>query len=741
MKVVLAEKPSVARDLATFLGANTRHEGYFEGNGYQVTWAFGHMVSLKEPEHYDPFFKKWSIATLPIIPSQFQLQVIDDKGTKKQFGIIKKLMKAANELIVATDAGREGELIFRYIQTMAECTHKPWKRLWLSSLTEEALQVAFKNMKPGKDYDNLYAAAKCRSEADWIVGLNATRNFTVRFGGGNMLWSVGRVQTPVLAMLVNRDDEIRHFKKEPFWEVLTKYRDVVFKLKGDRFSAKEKADAILNKITGHPFVIQKVASKSEQELPPQLFDLTELQKEMNRRLGMSAADTLQIAQTLYEQKFITYPRTDSRYLSGDMKGEVVKVLKSLLQIKEAEIKPLNLEALSFSNRIINDKKVTDHHAIIPTGKIPGAIANEVRLVYEAIVLKTIAIFYPPCVKEVTTVLGASNQEPFQARGIRVLSPGWTALYSSHLNPGKFGKEAAQVFGLERATIAGRQGASEDQKLAAKPTLPKFQDSGGLSICPKVKQEDANEKEEQQLPLFKEGESGPHFPYVLQGYTKPPSHYTENSLLGAMETAGRQVEDEALKEALKEKGLGTVATRASIIEILLKRGYIVRKGKSLLATDLGRYLIAIIYDPNLKSAELTGDWESRLKKMEQGKFSSLDFMEEIARFTKQVIVSSDMTKIEYESYGPCPKCKSQIIKGRVGYGCSRWKEGCSFVLWKEHKGKELNEGQIRCLLQRRVLLDPIDGAILSFSLAGDLMEIPIPVDRGVRKTFSPKRSKF
>ncbi len=693
MKVILTEKPSVARDIADHLGAKQRHEGYFEGNGYQITWAFGHLIALKDPEEYDPSLKKWSIATIPFIPSSFELKVVDDKGIKKQFGIIKKLLKAASEIICATDAGREGELIFRYILTMVQCSHKPWKRLWLSSLTEEALHKAFTNLKHGADYNNLYAAAKCRSEADWIVGLNATRNYTVRYGSGKTLWSVGRVQTPVLAMIVNRDDEIRHFKSEPFWEILTTYRGVNFKLKAERFKQKNQAEILLAKVKDHPLTISKIAVKSENDYPPLLYDLTDLQRDMNKRFGMSAADTLQIAQTLYEQKLITYPRTDSRYLTEDLKTQVVQTLHKLRQLKGKEIEPLDLSLLTFSSRIINNKKVTDHHAIIPTGKIPGTLQYQAQSVYEAIVTRLIAAFYPNCVKEITSVEGISNSEIFQVKGIRIVAPGWTVLY-----PKK----------------------SEEKKITQPST------------------------EAQELPQFQKGESGPHAPFITEGKTNPPAHYNENALLGAMETAGKLVEDENLKEALKEKGIGTPATRASIIETLLKRKYIQRNGKSLTATDLGRYLIALIQDPNLKSPELTGEWEAKLKEIEQGKFNETDFMQKIATFIKQVVTGSDLTTIDFNNYGSCPKCKSPIIKGNRGYGCSKWREGCQFVLWRNYKNIELNEGQIRSLLQNKILLQPIEGMILSISEAGILTEIPVPSEQGNRtvnytkKTYAKKR---
>jgi len=674
MKVVLTEKPSVARDIAEHLGAKQRHEGYFEGNGYQITWAFGHLIALKNPEDYDPSLKKWSISTIPFIPQVFELKIVEDKGIRKQFAVIKKLLRSASEIVCATDAGREGELIFRYILSMCKCENKPWKRLWLSSLTEEALRLAFQNLKPGSDYNNLYAAAKCRSESDWIVGLNATRNFTVRYGAGKTLWSVGRVQTPVLAMIVKRDDEIRHFKTEPFWEVLTKYREVTFKLKSDRFKVKIEAEEVLLRVKDKPFIIEKIKVKNENEHPPLLYDLTELQRDMNRRFAMSAADTLQIAQTLYELKLITYPRTDSRYLTHDLKGQVVKTLESLKQIKHKEIDQLNLAQLPFSKRIIDDKKVTDHHAIIPTGKLSKVLPYQSQAVYEAILTRLIAAFYPICIKEMTTIEGTSDKELFLAKGTRVIVPGWTMLYPKKSEENKEPKQLLEI---------------------------------------------------QELPHFQKGESGPHLPYVTEGKTNPASHYNENALLGAMETAGKLIEDENLKEALKDKGIGTPATRASIIETLLKRNYIQRNGKSLTATESGRYLVALIQDPNLKSPELTGEWEAKLKEIEQGKYHAVDFMQKIADFIKQVILGSDLTQINFEIYGSCPKCNSAVIKGNKGYGCSKWREGCQFVLWKQYKNIELNEGQIRTLLQKKILLRSVGNSILTISETGDLNEITLP----------------
>src|SRR3954463_16399021 len=374
MRVVLAEKPSVARDIASFLGAGGRYDGYFEGRGYQVTWALGHLATLKEPQDYDPALKRWSLASLPIIPERFELKPLTERGAGKQLAVVRRLFRSADELICATDAGREGELIFRYILELTGCAAKPAKRLWLSSLTEAAIRDAFKRLRPLAEYDALYAAARCRSEADWIVGLNATRDYTVRHRSGGLLWSGGRVQTPVLAMIVRRDDEIRHFRPEPFWELLTRYRGVLFKFAGDRFAKEEEAQELLGRVLGQPLAIRGVERKPERVLPPQLYDLTDLQRDLNRRYGLSADATLKAAQSLYEGKLISYPRTDSRHLGGDMKGKVPGILKELRSLKPAEIGKLNLDALAFHGRIINDAKVSDHHAIIPTGKKPGALS-------------------------------------------------------------------------------------------------------------------------------------------------------------------------------------------------------------------------------------------------------------------------------------------------------------------------------------------------------------------------------
>ena len=691
MKVVIAEKPSVAKDIAAFLGAKNRLDGYFEGNGYQVTWAFGHLVTLKEPNEYDPALKKWSLSTLPFVPKSFELKLIDNPGVSKQFATIKKLIKSSVELIAATDAGREGELIFRYILSLLGQEKKPFKRLWLSSLTDDAIRKAFDALRPGSDYDHLYEAARCRSESDWIVGLNATRNFTVRYGRGEILWSVGRVQTPVLAMIAQRDEEIVNFVSEPFWELKTKYRNTLFKWKGGRFKDEAKALKLLEKVKDSSFVIHKVESKQEKSLPPFLYDLTDLQRDMNKKYGLSASDTLEIAQQLYEGKAISYPRTDSKFLSNDMKGEIPQIFGQLEPLRSIEIGRLDLKKLSFTSRIINSEKVTDHHAIIPTGKIPSSLPTNSQKVFDAIVTRFISAFYPPCLKNVTTVEGEASEELFQAKGVQIVSAGWMSLY-------------------------GKEGDDEKSK-----------------------------EEEQDLPEFVLKEMGPHEPLIKQGKTDPPKHFTEGTLLSAMETAGKFVEDEQLKEALKQKGLGTPATRAAIIETLLRRSYIARDKKTLKVTDLGRYLIALIQDPNLKSPELTGEWESKLKAIEQGNLSSTTFMNEIVEYTKNLIHKSDVSYLNTNLLGQCPCCKRSIIEGKKGYGCSGWKDGCSFVVWKEYKGVVLNLRQIQTLLQRKILLDPLIIAsqkiVLYFSEKGNLMEVSVPEGKDLQKKKSyASRSK-
>ena len=677
MKVVITEKPSVARDIAKVLKITDKKNGYLEGRGCAITWAFGHLVTLQEPGEYDPALQRWSLDTLPFVPDEFKLKLISNRGVDEQFGVIKKLCEEAEEIVCATDAGREGELIFRYILALSNCEEKPIRRLWLNSLTPDAIQEAFKNLKDGHEYDALYAAARCRSESDWIVGLNATRYHTVRhgrLGGGDdrVLWSVGRVQTPVLAMIVQREDEIDQFRPKPFWELTTLYRDVTFKYTGDRFQTLESAQPLLEKITGQPFEITKTGGKKKTEQPPQLFDLTTLQREVNKAHGLSAADTLAATQTLYESKLVTYPRTDSRYLNKDMQPRIPKIFQALEKIRGEQIAQLDLASLPFSKRIIDDKKVTDHHAIIPTGILPGNLGGNEQIVYSAVVTQFIAAFYPECVKKITTVDGVSAEVEFQAKGTQIIELGWSVLF------------------------------------------PK-----------KKKKKD----DEQVLPDFQKGETGEHKPDLREGKTKPPKAFTENSLLGAMEAAGKLVDDDSLREALKERGIGTPATRAAIIETLLRRNYIRRDKKQIRATDMGRCLIALIQDPLLKSPEMTGEWEEKLKQIERKELNDADFMTGISDYIRGVIETGRSGQLDLNRFGSCPRCGKEIIKGKSAYGCSGWKEGCKFVLNPAYKNLNLTENQVQVMLQMRVLPYPVhigdETRLLILSTQGDLMDLRLP----------------
>ncbi|MFT5393471.1 MAG: DNA topoisomerase-3 [Gammaproteobacteria bacterium] len=681
LKVVLAEKPSVARELAQHLGARHKRDGWFEGGGFQVTWAFGHLAGLKSPDEYDPALKRWTLETLPFIPERFELRLRGDKSARQQFATIKRLFRAADSLVCATDAGREGELIFRYIASLAGCDSKPAERLWLSSMTPHAIRDAFEKLRPVGDYDNLYAAARCRSQADWIVGLNATRNFTVRYGASGVLWSVGRVQTPVLAMIVDRDDEIRHFEVQDYWDLSTRYRDVKFSFTGDGtrerhgFVTADDARALLAQVTGVPLEIEQVCAKTETGLPPRLFDLTTLQRDMNQRYRMSAQATLDVAQDLYEKKLITYPRTDSRHLQSTMHTGVRTILESLSTHRAREIGLLELHNLPKSRRVFDDNKVTDHHAIVPTGQLPSTLTRDHQRVYDAIVTRLIAAFYPSLVKAVTTVYARSAGVPFRAKGTRVVEPGWTSLYP--------------------------------HKKSSKGS-----DNSG----------------EQVLPAFERSESGPHEPRIEHKQTKPVRAFSESSLLGAMETAGRLVDDEELREALKAKGLGTPATRAAIIETLLARGYVERQKNTLKATDLGRYLVSIIVDDQLKSPEMTGEWESKLKRIEAGRQDADEFMREIADYIRNLVATS-LGRLRSDVLGQCPHCGAAVIEGKRAFGCSQWRAGCSFVLPREYRGVTVDPTMARELLQRHIVLRAaqIDGAarVLRMTANGVIDDIGAP----------------
>jgi len=643
MHVVLTEKPSVARELAAHLGARARHNGYFEGKGYQVTWALGHLVGLCEPHEYDPALRRWNLQTLPILPKPFKLALTGDARAQAQYKIVAALLRKATTIICATDAGREGELIFRNIAQKSRCTSKPTQRLWLSSLTPSAIASAFSNLKPAKAYDRLAAAARCRSQADWLVGLNATRHYTVRHGDGGILWSVGRVQTPVLALIAERDDEIVEFVPVPWFELRTKYRDALFISTGKRFETQAAADEVAKKIATEPLTIDDVKTRTQHVKPPQLYDLTTLQRDMNVRYGMSAAQTLSEVQKLYENKSVTYPRTDSRHLPVSMKKEMPGLLTALGKQYSAAVGGLDLSRLRMTSRGFDDSKITDHHAIIPTTR-PGPSNSRI---YDAIALRTIASFYPDCEKALTTVEASAADVRLRAKGVRIVKPGFT------------------------------------------------------SVLPGPKS-----KTEQLLPAFVRGEQGPHTPEVHAGHTQPPKHFTDNSLLGAMETAGRLVDDEQLKEALKARGLGTPATRASIIETLLRRDYIRRQDKALRATDLGRYLVALLRNPILKSAELTGDWEAKLKEIEQGQLQPGAFMAEVEAFTRALVSASESRALDPTQLGACPKCGAPVIEGKRGFGCSRWQAGCRYVLWKMFEGTEITTEAARELLQHRLLATPL-----------------------------------
>ncbi len=651
MIVVLAEKPAVGREIAKILGANRKGEGYLEGSGYIVTWAYGHLVELPEPQEYDPALKQWSLGRLPIIPDPFELKVSGAKGVKTQFNVIKKLFKSADSIICATDAGREGELIFRYILKLTGCEKKCIKRLWISSLTDSAIQEGFKNLKPLSDFDRLAQAAQCRSEADWLVGMNATRGYTVKFSNGNGVLSVGRVQTPVLALIVKRELEIRNFKPEDYWELWTSYREVKFKHKTDRYKEKKDAELMLAKVAGQLLKIVKVDQKKVLQPFPQLFDLTELQKTMNRLHGLTAAQTLEICQNLYEKKYISYPRTDSRYLSEDLFPGCKNLLQKLSNAYSSEIAPINKEKLSKSKRTFNNAKVTDHHAIIPTGQLSGRLDGSDALVFQAICIRFIAQFYPDCEKMLTTVRATAAEEEFIAKGSRITSPGWFALYKSE---------------------------------------PK-----------------ENKEEEPELPLFEVGEQGPHIPEIKTCKTKAPPHYTEATLLGAMETAGKTVEEEELKEALKEKGLGTPATRASVIETLLKREYIKKEKKLLVSTPKGDNLINLLQkEATLTSAEMTAEWEFGLKQIEKGLLSRENFMDNIRKWTQNLVTELQTVTPPNESdLGPCPLCQNPVIKGNTGYGCSQWKTGCAFRFTREQFGTILEPKDVVILLNKKRLTHP------------------------------------
>ena len=604
MIVCIAEKPSVARDIARIIGATSSHDGYMEGNGFQVTWTFGHLCTLKEPHDYTPMWKSWNLTSLPMIPERFGIKLIDDQGIKKQFGIIEGLMQKAERIVNCGDAGQEGELIQRWVMQKAgaKC---PVSRLWISSMTDEAIREGFQNLKDQADYQPLYMAGLSRAIGDWLLGMNATRLYTLRYGQNRQVLSIGRVQTPTLALIVNRQKEIDNFKPEPYWVLATVYRDTTFTATKGKFTSKEEGEEAFKTIEGKPFTVTKVEKKEGKEQPPQLYDLTSLQVDCNRKFGFSAEMTLNLIQALYERKFTTYPRVDTQYLSDDIFPKCPQTMNGLYQTKfggvapYAElIKPIGGKPLKKTKRVFDSSKVTDHHAIIPTGVIPQGLSDAEQKVFDLVARRFIGVFLPDCKFSTTTVLGEVDGIEFKVTGKEILEPGWRVV---------------------REEVRSKKEDSEDDE---------------------KKQDD----EERTLPTFVKGESGEHVPTLTEKMTTPPPYYNEASLLRAMETAGKFVEDETLRAAMKENGIGRPSSRASIIETLFKRHYIRRERKRLVATPTGIELIDLIREDLLKSCELTGIWEKKLRDIEHQKYDAQQFINELKQQVTDIVrdVMSDPT---------------------------------------------------------------------------------------------------
>ena len=601
MKVCIAEKPSVAREIADVLGAKTRRDGYLEGNGYQVTWTFGHLCMLKEPQDYTPQWKYWSLSSLPMIPGRFGIKLIDNETYRHQFSIIEGLMRNAEMIINCGDAGQEGELIQRWVMLKAKA-RCPVYRLWVSSLTEEAIREGFSSLRDQKEYDRLYEAGLSRAIGDWILGMNATRLYTLRFAQNRQVLSIGRVQTPTLALIVKRQEEIENFKPEPYWELKTKYRGVLFSSVKGKFHVKEDGEALLEKVRTSDFTVTDISEKKGKEFAPRLFDLTSLQVECNRKFGYTADETLKFIQSLYEKKLTTYPRVDTTFLSEDIYPKVPDILKGLRGY-ETLTAPLAGKKLPKSKKVFDNLKVTDHHAIIPTG-VPATNADAREMnVYDLIARRFIAVFYPECQVAVTTVSAKTAEIGFKANGKQILAPGWRA-----------------VFAPPADSPEGHAAARVEQ-----------QDAQDADAQPE-------QEEEKVLPAFAKGETGPHEPLLKETWTTPPKPYTEATLLRAMETAGKAVEDEELRDALKENGIGRPSTRAAIIETLFKRRYIRKERKSLFPTDTGRELIGLIKEDLLKSVELTGQWEKKLRMIEKGTYDAKTFIDELKDMSKDIVIS-------------------------------------------------------------------------------------------------------
>ena len=647
MIVCVAEKPSVGEYIARVLGANQRKNGYFEGNGYQVTWTFGHLCALLDPQEYTEQWKAWSLSSLPMIPARFSIKVHGDEGVHKQFNVIKSLIAQADEVINCGDAGQEGELIQRWVYQQAGCKC-PVKRLWVSSLTEDAIREGFAQLKDQSEYQHLYEAGMMRAIGDWLLGMNATRAYTIRYARGTgkdrQVLSVGRVQTPTLALVVKRQAEIEHFVPKTYWELKTNYRDTLFSAQlpveeGEyAITSEEQGQALVDSIKDQPFVITSVEKKKGLEFAPKLYDLTSLQVDCNKKYSFSAEQTLQLIQSLYEKRVTTYPRVDTTYLSDDIYPKVPNTLAGIKDYYPQVTPLLGLKAdgkkgagsLPKSKKVFDNKKVTDHHAIIPTGQRPEGLTADEKKVYDLVALHFIAAFYPECEVSNTTVLAKAGEIDFKVTGREVLKPGWRA-----------------VFGNDRS-----QSELNDE-------------NGDASLNDDAK----------SLPAFVKGESGPHEPVLKEKTTTPPKYYTEATLLRAMETAGKTVENDELREAMKENGIGRPSTRAAIIEKLYQRKYIQKQGKSLRATETGINLIHLIVSPLLKSAELTGLWEKKLREIERGEYQALEFLNELKEMTTGVVRDVKSNKAGML----CPVCRQGlIIRGNTRYGCSRWREGCTYA---------------------------------------------------------------
>lgn len=697
MIVCIAEKPSVAKDIARILGATTSHNGYMEGNGFQVTWTFGHLCTLKEPNDYTEHWKHWSLSALPMIPPRFGIKLIDDDGIKRQFSVIERLMQAADCIVNCGDAGQEGELIQRWVMQKAQAKC-PVKRLWISSMTDEAIREGFNSLKDQSEYQPLYVAGLSRAIGDWLLGMNATRLYTLKYGQNRQVLSIGRVQTPTLALIVNRQKEIDSFVPEPYWVLSTIYRDTLFTATKGKFTTKEEGEQAFATIADKPFEVTGVSKKNGNEAPPRLFDLTSLQVECNRKFSYSAETTLNLIQSLYERKLTTYPRVDTQFLSDDIYPKCAGILTGMRGY-EQYIQPLAGKKLPKSKRVFDTSKVTDHHAIIPTGVPASALSDMERNVYDLIARRFISVFYPDCKFATTTVLGKVEDVEFKVSGKEILEPGWRTIYA-------------------------QQPSHPNNTSTPQPLNPQ----------PSSSEDDDKQDEERTLPTFVKGESGPHTPTLTEKWTTPPKYYTEATLLRAMETAGKFVDDETLRAALKENGIGRPSSRAGIIETLFKRHYIRRERKNLIATATGIELIDIIHEELLKSCELTGIWEKKLRDIEHKKYEAADFINELKQQVTEIVYdvlrdnsnrrvtittdedlkkakkkktaapkkaaaksaatsSTASTKKAAASPQPatsepsaddsiigttCPVCgKGTIIKGKTAYGCSNWKNGCTY----------------------------------------------------------------